>query len=201
MTSRREQREATRERVMSAAGRLFAARGFESTTVREIAGEAGVSVGTVMAVGDKAAILVELFDRRIDALHRTRAEKAAANRTASSPGRPADEILALFAPFVDLFYGDPALARQYAAALVTGKHRAGVFHELAAVLRREIGDVLARAGFTPEAAARGAAAIHLAYLGTLFAGAGAGGDDPSGPVDDLVSVVQFITEHQESEQQ
>lgn len=194
MTSRSAQREATRRRVLSAAERLFADRGFESTTVREIAAGAGVSVGTVMAVGDKAAILVELFDRRISALHEQRADRGEPGRTAPSPGRVVDEILALFEPFVALFTGDPELARQYAATLVAGRHEAGVFDELAVVLRREIGDVLARAGFAPEAAARGATAIHLAYLGTLFAGAGAGGSDLSGPVEDLVSVVEFITE-------
>jgi AcrR family transcriptional regulator len=201
MTSRREQREATRERVLSAAEHLFAAHGFESTTIREIAAGAGVSVGTVMAVGDKAAILVELFDRRISVLHKTRAERGEPRQTTPSPGHLVDEILALFEPFVALFSSDPELARQYAATLVTGKHKAGVFNELAAVLRREISDVLARAGFAPEAATRGATAIHLAYLGTLFVGAGTGGTDPSGPIEDLVSVMEFITESQESEQQ
>ncbi|MEU6113033.1 TetR/AcrR family transcriptional regulator [Streptomyces sp. NPDC047117] len=200
MTSRGEQREATRERVLGAAEQLFAARGFETTTIREIATDAGVSVGTVMAVGDKAAILVELFDRRISALQAARAEDGELRRTAAAHGRLVDEILALFEPFVALFSSDPGLARQYAAALVTGKHEAGVFHELAAVLRREISDVLARGGFAPDAAARGATAIHLAYLGTLFVGAGAGGDDLNGPVEELVSVVEFLTENQESEQ-
>ncbi|WP_306189647.1 MULTISPECIES: TetR/AcrR family transcriptional regulator [unclassified Streptomyces] len=199
MISRREQREATRERVLGVAERLFAARGFESTTVREIAADAGVSVGTVMAVGDKAAILVELFDRRISALHRAREERGEPRPTAPAPGTLVEEILALFAPFVDLFTSDLDLARHYAATLVTGKHRAGVFDELAAVLRREIGDVLARAGFAPEAAARGASAIHLAYLGTLFVAAGTGGADVSGPIEDLVRVVEFITESQGSE--
>ncbi|GHE85683.1 hypothetical protein GCM10014715_47440 [Streptomyces spiralis] len=200
MISRREQREATRERVLGVAERLFAARGFESTTVREIAADAGVSVGTVMAVGDKAAILVELFDRRISALHRAREERGEPRPAAPSPGHLVEEIVALFGPFVDLFTSDLELARHYAATLVTGKHQAGVFDELAAVLRREIGDVLTRAGFAPEAAARGASAIHLAYLGTLFIGAGTGGADVSGPLEDFVRVVEFITESQGSEQ-
>ncbi|WP_052863060.1 TetR/AcrR family transcriptional regulator [Streptomyces niger] len=194
MTSRKEQREVTRQRVLSAAEQLFTAHGYDATTIRDIAARAGVSVGTVMAVGDKATILVELFDRRISALHETRAKRDAPRRTAPSPGRLADDVLALFEPFLALFAGDPELARHYAAALVTGKHRAGVFNELGAALRREIGDVLIRAGFTPEAAAGGATAIHLAYLGALFVGAGAGGADLSGPVEDLVSVVRFITD-------
>lgn len=199
--SRREQREATRERVLEVAERLFAARGFESTTIREIAADAGVSVGTVMAVGDKAAILVELFDRRISALHRARAERGEPRPTTPAPGRLVEEILALFEPFLDLFTADLELARHYAATLVTGKHQAGVFDELAAVLRQEIGDVLTRAGFAPEAAARGASAIHLAYLGTLFVGAGAGEADVSAPIEDFVRVVEFITDRQGSERQ
>ncbi|MGW8380644.1 TetR/AcrR family transcriptional regulator [Streptomyces sp. ODS28] len=186
MTPRKEQREATRERVLSAAEGLFSERGFGATTIREIAGAAGVSVGTVMGVGDKAAILVEVFDRRISALHDGRAAR-------TEPGSSADEVLALFEPFLALFAADTELARQYAATLVTGRHEAGVFNELAATLRHEIGDVLARAGLPPQDAARGATAIHLAYLGALFTGASGGGDDLSAPVQDLVSAVEFIT--------
>ncbi|MFI7006179.1 TetR/AcrR family transcriptional regulator [Streptomyces sp. NPDC050145] len=191
--SRSEQKEATRARVLGAAERLFGARGYASTTVRDIAADAGVSVGTVMAVGDKAAILVELFDRRIAALHAARGAREA-TRTA---GSPVDEVLTLFAPFVEVFTADQDLARHYAAALVSGRHRAGVFDELAGVLRREIAEVLTQHGFAPAAAERAATAVHLAYLGTLFMGAGSGTDDLGGPVTDLVAAVEFIIENRE----
>ncbi|QKW08129.1 TetR/AcrR family transcriptional regulator [Streptomyces sp. NA04227] len=200
MSTRKAQREATRERVLSAAERLFTARGFGSTTVREIAADASVSVGTVMAVGDKAAILVELFDRRVAALHAARAPMDEPGRAATPPGPLTDELLAVFEPFLALFYSDVDLARQYAATLVTGKYRAAVFTELAAVLRREIGEVLMRAGFPPEAAARGATTLHLAHLGSLFISAGTGARDPSKPVEDLISVVEFLTENQGRDQ-
>ncbi|MFM9370996.1 TetR/AcrR family transcriptional regulator [Streptomyces sp. Da 82-17] len=196
MTSRKEQRAATRGRVLAAAGELFGTRGFEATTVRDIAAEAGVSVGTVMAVGDKAALLVELFDQRIADLHRTRAEAPPVPPPARPP-RLADEVLALFAPFVALFAEDPQLTRHYAAGLVTGRYAAGVFDELATLLRREISDVLVRADFAPDAAGRAATTIHLAYLGALFVGAGSGEPDASGPVEDLVAVVEFLTAHHE----
>nr|WP_237536400.1 TetR/AcrR family transcriptional regulator [Streptomyces sp. SID5785] len=176
---------------MAAAAALFGEHGFASTTVRDIAAEAGVSVGTVMAVGDKAAILVELFDRRIAALHSARAGRPP---RPTSGARPADDVLALFAPFVEAFTADAELARHYAAALVSGRHRAGVFDELAGVLRREIADVLTGHGFPPARAERAATAVHLAYLGTLFLGAGSGTAELGGPAADLATAVELVLE-------
>jgi AcrR family transcriptional regulator len=59
---RREQAEETRERVLSAAARVFAERGFESGTISAIAAEAGVSPETVYAgFGNKRTLLGELI--------------------------------------------------------------------------------------------------------------------------------------------
>jgi AcrR family transcriptional regulator len=59
---RREQAEETRVRVLEAAGRLFAERGFESATISAIAEEAGVSPETVYAgFRNKRTLLGELI--------------------------------------------------------------------------------------------------------------------------------------------
>ena len=59
---RREQAEETRERVLEAAARLFAVRGFESATIAAIAAEAGVSPETVYAAfRNKRTLLGELI--------------------------------------------------------------------------------------------------------------------------------------------
>ena len=59
---RREQAEETRERVLAAAARLFAERGFESATIAAIAAEAGVSPETVYAAfRNKRTLLGELI--------------------------------------------------------------------------------------------------------------------------------------------
>jgi len=63
---RREQATQTRARVIEAAARLFIAKGYPTTTVREIAEEAGVAVDTVYAsFGSKARVLTALIDRNI----------------------------------------------------------------------------------------------------------------------------------------
>lgn len=186
---RHEQREATRAHVLAVATRMFEERGFDATTVRDIAQVADVSVGTVMAVGDKAALLVETFDRRIAEVH----DKRAAQAAAGTDGDVVGALLDVFAPFVEMFSANPSLAQAYAAALVSGKHRAGVFHELAVALRREISQTLQRAGQAPEEADRAALAVHLAYLGTLFMSAGTGDPNDPKPIEDFVSVLQHLS--------
>src|SRR5919106_1346319 len=115
MTARDDQKRATEARGIAAAERLFSHRGFPATTIRDIAAEASVSTGTVMAVGDKATLLVAAFDRAIGRIHeaRTAAGTGAAERTSD----PVDRILELVAPFLEAFADHPDLARQYAAIL------------------------------------------------------------------------------------
>ena len=53
----------TRAEILAAARRLFLAKGYAATSVREIAAESGVSFPTVYAaVGNKSALLGALFD-------------------------------------------------------------------------------------------------------------------------------------------
>jgi AcrR family transcriptional regulator len=60
-----ERREETRERVLAAAARLFARRGFHATSLEAIADEAGYSRGAVYYnFADKEELFLELLDRR-----------------------------------------------------------------------------------------------------------------------------------------
>lgn len=186
---RQERRVATRQHVLTVAAQMFEEHGFDSTTVRDIAHAAGVSVGTVMAVGDKSALLVEVFDGRIGQVHENRGAKASA-----ADGNAVDALLDVFSPFVEMFAANPTLAQDYAAALVSGKHRAGVFHELAATLRREISETLQQTGLSPQVADQRAVAVHLAYLGTLFMSAGTGDPNDPKPAEDFVAVLQHLTD-------
>lgn len=62
---RASQRDATRKRVLSAAWDLFVAQGYEGTTIRDIARDAGVAVGTVFtAFASKAEILSQVMEVR-----------------------------------------------------------------------------------------------------------------------------------------
>ena len=57
----------TEARVLERAERLFVRRGYAATSVRDIAAEAGVSVGTVVSVGGKAELFVRCMERRATA--------------------------------------------------------------------------------------------------------------------------------------
>ena len=188
--TRSELREATRLRVLDSARRLFEARGFNATTVRAIAADAGVSAGTVMAVGDKRALLVKVFDEAIGAVHASRAfrapggESATRDAAAVEPAEsatPADpvppeslaaQVIDLLEPFISLFAAHPDLSRAYAAALISGAHASEVFGGLRTLLIAEIASVLSRAaggdaGSRVDADAL-AASIHLLYIGAVF---------------------------------
>lgn len=196
--TRKEQREATRDKVMLAAADLFFRNGFKATTIREIAAAAGVSVGTVMAVGDKARLLVKIFDHGIGSVHAARADaidgRAATTDRAGGEGT-VDQLLQLFEPFLDMFATQNQLARDYGAILMGGDHQSAIFDDLAGTLRQEIADVLVQSGFTEEQAAHAATTVHLSYLGTLFAWAGSGEIDPAEPIQNLRNVLTFVVDN------
>lgn len=82
----------TRNRVLGVATRLFAARGFEKVTVREICREAGANVAAVnYHFGDKLGLYQEVLGRAIVVMQETteiaRAEGA---------GRPAEDRLRIY---------------------------------------------------------------------------------------------------------
>jgi TetR/AcrR family transcriptional regulator, cholesterol catabolism regulator len=67
---RRDQKEATRQRVLEAARELFDAEGYEQTTVRSIARRAEVSVGSVFTTFScKRDILAQVMQDRLAALY------------------------------------------------------------------------------------------------------------------------------------
>ncbi|WP_397401095.1 TetR/AcrR family transcriptional regulator [Phenylobacterium sp.] len=62
---RASQKEATRQRVLAAARNLFNVQGYEGTTIRDIARDAGVAAGTVFtSFASKGEILSEVMDAR-----------------------------------------------------------------------------------------------------------------------------------------
>lgn len=70
MSLRKSQKEATRQRVLDAARELFETKGYEATTVREIAQVAAVSVGSVFTTfSSKGDILSQVMADRLDALY------------------------------------------------------------------------------------------------------------------------------------
>lgn len=179
--SRAAQRETTRQRVLATAERLFRDQGFAATTIRQIAAAAGVSSGTVMAVGDKDALLVAIFDGWIGAAHRSRA--------GSAPAPTVDAIVGLFEPFIRYFALDKGLSREYAAIIVRGAHESAIFEDLARSLLGEITSVLESAGSGD--AERAARVVYFSYLGILMTVSHGTLGEPEA-VDRLREVVAFV---------
>lgn len=196
---RAELRERTRTRVLATAERMFAAHGFGETTIRKIAAEAGVSVGSVMGVGDKDALLVEIFERRIAELHDRPA--AAAPASAPSDRRPTRlpaRLVELVHPFIVLFAERQELSRRYAAILVSGAHRSRVFTELADRLEGEFREALAAYGSGSDSDSGSGTglshALYLSYLGLLFSAAGRDTIDPGALASELETAFGAICE-------
>lgn len=180
MTSTREQlRQATQQRIIDAAARLFRERGFAETTIREIAETSGVSVGRVMVVGDKNDLLIHVFDDMIATEHmrRTGLDGQAAPLAHSTCS---DRLVALVQPFVTLFTTNPILARCYASILVSGTHESILFTELAARLDEEFRSAIGLHGCTaPTEAAPKARALYFAYVGALLTWSARTSSDPA----------------------
>lgn len=70
MAVRQAQKAATRQRVLDAARHLFETMGYEETTVRSIAREAGVAVGSVFTTfASKSEILSQVMSDRLEGLY------------------------------------------------------------------------------------------------------------------------------------
>ncbi|SMG13481.1 transcriptional regulator, TetR family [Rhodococcus rhodochrous J3] len=187
--SRAEKRDVTRRVVLAAAETLFREQGFAATTVRQIASAASVSVGTVMAVGDKDALLVAVFDDWIAGVHRERREASPQDELDAPSAVTA--VLELFAPFVAYFVQDQDLSREYAAVIVRGRHESEIFEGLAVALVSELEDTFRRAGLDAADAGRGARVVYFAYLGLLLT-AGNSATVGGSEVDQLREVIELV---------
>ncbi|MBP2414292.1 AcrR family transcriptional regulator [Arthrobacter stackebrandtii] len=175
---REAQRQATRQDVLDAAEALFHTEGFKATTVRRIAAGAGVSIGTVMAAGDKDSLLVEAMDRRIRLMHQARMIPETGFLAMKAGGNAPEMVAALVQPFMQLFAEDLDLAREYGAVLMRGRHQSEVFGSLALQLKSEFEQAYKLFGLGRQAARTAATATHLAYLGILLSwSAGAFGQE------------------------
>lgn len=98
ITSRADQKAATRAAILEAARTEFEAVGFDAATIRGIAARAGVAVGTVMAQGDKRELLhAALFESLEQVLA---AAIAALTNTPAHDAAAVDDALDAFAGVV-----------------------------------------------------------------------------------------------------
>ena len=87
---------------------LFTEQGFDATTIRHIAAEAQVSTGTVMSMGDKATLLLQIVEDAIGELMPRQPRRG---------GTPANAVWQCFKPYFDFFESQQELSRPYAKIL------------------------------------------------------------------------------------
>ena len=125
----------THERILLAAERLFAERGFDGVSVRDIVAAASVNLAAInYHFGSKSALLMELFRLRAKELNKERLQRL---RDAEACKQPKlDDILrALLAP--PILWRDPASGKQVASRFMS-RALAEVTPELRKVLETDV---------------------------------------------------------------
>lgn len=145
MSGLREQKKAEKlQAIREAAWALFAEKGFEDTTVREICERAHIAAGTLfLYVADKHDLLILLFGERV--------EEAQRRALARLPkGGLLDQVLHIFGALFDFYAEDPRLSRSVVRNLLFTEGAA------ASRLRGLEAELFTRiAGLVVEAQARG----------------------------------------------
>src|SRR5919108_4519421 len=96
--TRKEAQEKTRQRVLAAAARVFARRGYHSATVDEIASEAGFTIGAVYSnFSGKEELFLALADRQVE----QRVTEVAAIADAAEGDEPSKEAAVQFRAFLE----------------------------------------------------------------------------------------------------
>lgn len=96
----------TKERILGAAESLFAQRGFDGASLRQLTSDAGVNLAAVnYHFGSKEKLVEEVFRRRLDALNAQRL--AALAKVAGQPETRLEDVLEAFIrPALDLSHDD-----------------------------------------------------------------------------------------------
>ena len=95
----------TKDKIMDAAEKLFARRGFHGTSVRDITGAAGVDLSLVnYHFGSKKELLAAVIERRGQVLNEERVRRLVEERLRAAPEPPSTEAIvdAFFDPILDL---------------------------------------------------------------------------------------------------
>ncbi len=142
---RRDRGEETRVRLLDAAERLFADRGFAGTLLRAIARAAGTSVSaTNYHFGSKQELLRETLRRRVEPVTRRRLERLGELEAHTAPAAPSlEEVLDAF--LRPLFESSDELNAARAGARFVAARLYAESPALVATLKRELfGDITER---------------------------------------------------------
>ncbi len=164
----------TRDRLLEAAEKLFAARGFDATSVRDITAEAGCNVAAVnYHFGGKVSLYRELFRRRLGAMRELRIASIRRARVRAG-ARPSLETLlqaftrAFLEPHLD-HSGGRRLMQLFSRELLDPHLRPGTFQrEMIAPVQRALGGAIRSAcSGLDERAARRCVLSVMALLGQV----------------------------------
>jgi AcrR family transcriptional regulator len=160
--------EARRKQILDAATRVFAARGFHSTTIRQIAKEAGVADGTIYNYfGNKGDLLLGILDR----LNET--EERDAQLSAGEGG----DLRAFFLSYVRhrmaLLERNLGVFRAILPELIVNeelrrRYFATIIEPTFAIAERHFGALQAQGAMKPLDPALAARAISSLFLGLLL---------------------------------
>lgn len=137
----------TRTRILEAAERLFAQRGFAGTTVRELASHAGVNLAMIhYYFGNKEGLYRALIAEAIGQVHAILAEGA------TSSGSCAERLARIVGAYTDFLCAHPNFARIFQQEMMSG---GPVLSEVVqpqiaanyAIIRRTIEEGIARGEF------------------------------------------------------
>ncbi len=147
---------AARDRLYATAMELIAARGFEATTLRDIAREAGVSPGLLYRYfPSKQAVVIALYDELSAEYARQAADLP--------PGRWRDRFLSALTTSLDVLQPHRVALRALTPVLV-GDPEEGIFSPATAFSRLRVQQVFERAVSEASDAPRGALAAALGRL-------------------------------------
>ena len=110
--------EATRDRVLDAAERCFAADGFDAVSIRQVAAEAGVTLGVVgFHSGTKSELFHTVLARRVEVLNDMRRARLALLRAPGATVTIRGLVDAYLSPYLELASGGDPQWRAYAALI------------------------------------------------------------------------------------
>jgi AcrR family transcriptional regulator len=127
-------------RIRAAARSLFAKRGFEATTAREVCERAGIGTGTLfLYVRDKRELLFLTFEE--DARRIFAEGKAAAAKERNL----VDQLMAIFGRFVSYYARDTAHAKALVQELFFREHDSSLMGRLTLEFGAHLADLVAKA--------------------------------------------------------
>jgi AcrR family transcriptional regulator len=185
--TRREKQEQTRERLLEAAARVFARRGYGQASVEEIAGEAGFTTGAVYSnFSGKEELFLALADKKVDervaeirAIGDAGEEAEAANRFREFLDRDPDWPL-LFYEFWSFGVRNTGIREEFA------KRRDAVVDALAETLERVATQLGFQLRFPAPVLAR---AVSAALGGLAFERAAAPDAVPDDVFEEFISAI------------